>query len=134
MKNTSRPSAVLPPLASFHVEKERRSFFAFITSALHSSRRLQAGRILRQYQHLIAPSEQSASRQSSQDSETREMLVTGRPAQPRLPAQPSARNEMGWLVAVAAAFLIIHIVAGTIWLRASVNETTASQAISSLYD
>lgn len=79
MKNTSHPSAVVPPLASFHVEKERRSFFAFITSALHSSRRLQAGRILRQYEHLIAPSELSAPRQSSQDSETREMLVTSRP-------------------------------------------------------
>jgi hypothetical protein len=32
----------------------RRSFFAVILAALHGSRRAQAQRILRQYQHLIA--------------------------------------------------------------------------------
>jgi hypothetical protein len=39
-------------------------------------------------------------------------------------------------VAVALAFLVIHIVAGTLWMRASANETTPSQpdVISSSYD
>ena len=64
------------------------------------------------------------------------MLVANRPAQARLTAQPPARNEMGWLVAVAVAFLTVHIVAGTIWMRASANEAvpTGHEAISPLYD
>ncbi|WP_283811544.1 hypothetical protein [Bradyrhizobium betae] len=43
---------------------------------------------------------------------------------------------MGWLLAVALAFLVIHIVAGTIWMRASANETTPSRpdVVSSSYD
>jgi hypothetical protein len=43
---------------------------------------------------------------------------------------------MGWLLAVALAFLLVHIVAGTICLRASANETAPSrdEAISPLYD
>jgi hypothetical protein len=43
---------------------------------------------------------------------------------------------MGWLVAVAVAFIIIHIAAGTIWLRASADGATTSRhdAVSSLYD
>jgi hypothetical protein len=135
MSNISYPSARPAAYASdFLIEKEERSIFALITSALHSSRRRQASRILHQYEHLIAPSEQSAPHQSNQNSAAQEMFVTSSPAQTRLAAQLPARNEMGWLVAVAAAFLIIHIVAGTNWLRASANETTTYQAISSLYD
>jgi hypothetical protein len=39
-----------------HTEKIRRtSIFAPVIAALHDSRRLQARRILRQYQHLISP-------------------------------------------------------------------------------
>jgi hypothetical protein len=50
--------------------------------------------------------------------------------------QPPAAGELGWLLAVAAAFFLIHIVAGTIRSPASSNETTSSgqEAISSLYD
>lgn len=55
MRSVSRTSAAPAPLASdFRVEKEEQSFFASITSALHRSRRLQASRILRQYEHLLA--------------------------------------------------------------------------------
>jgi len=137
MRNVSHPSAGLAPLASdFRVEKEERSIFAFITSALHCSRRLQARRILRQYEHLIAPPEERIPRELNRNFGGQEMLVTRRPAQAKSAARLPAPSEMGWLVAVAAAFLMIHIVAGTTWLCASANEATTSrhQAISSLYD
>ncbi len=50
--------------------------------------------------------------------------------------QPPAAGEMRWVLAIAAAFFLIHIVAGTIRSQASANETTSSEheAISSLYD
>ena len=50
--------------------------------------------------------------------------------------QPPAAGEMGWLLAVAAAFLMIHIVAGTIRAQASATEPTRSgyEAISALND
>jgi hypothetical protein len=43
---------------------------------------------------------------------------------------------MGWLVAVAVAFFMVHILAGTTWLHASANEAPTSQpeAISPLCD
>lgn len=64
------------------------------------------------------------------------MLVTSKTAQARSVARRPARNEMGWLVAVALAFLLIHIVAGAIWMRASAKEATTSRSdvISSSYD
>lgn len=107
-----------------------------VSAGLHCSRRLQARRILRQYAHLMPSSDQSIPQISSQDSGDRNMLVTSRPAQARPITRASARNEMGWLVAVTLAFLVIHIVAGTIWMRASANETTPSRpdVISSSYD
>ncbi|KYK44093.1 hypothetical protein A1D31_15465 [Bradyrhizobium liaoningense] len=46
--------------ASFPIANEGRRFLASIASALRSSRRLQADRILRQYAHLIAHPRQSA--------------------------------------------------------------------------
>ncbi len=52
------------------------------------------------------------------------MIIANPPAEARLTASPPTRSEMGWLVAVAVAFLIVHIVAGTIWMRASANEGT----------
>jgi hypothetical protein len=118
------------------VEKKARNVFNSIAVALHCSRSLQARRILRQYGHLMPPSEQSIPQISSQNFGDRKMLATSRPAQARSVARPPARNEMGWLVAVALAFLVIHIVAGTIWMRASANETTTSrpEVISSSYD
>lgn len=64
------------------------------------------------------------------------MIVANRPTQGRSAAQPPSQNEMGWLVAAALAFLVAHIVALTIWTRASATESGASgqEAISSLYD
>jgi hypothetical protein len=61
--------------------------------------------------------------------------ISGSSAQAKL-AQLRAQGEMGWLVAVAVAFIIIHIAAGTIWLRASADGATTSRrdAVSSLYD
>ena len=47
----------LPLASDFRVGKAKRSFPAFIMSALHSSRQLQARRILSQNRHLIADPE-----------------------------------------------------------------------------
>jgi hypothetical protein len=130
-------SAAPAPLASdFRAEKEERSIFAFVTSALHRSRRLQARRILRQYEHLITHHNERIPHELNQSSGGQEMLVTSKPPQAKLATQLSATSEMGWLVAVALAFLVIHVVAGTIWLRASANETTTSrqEEISPLHD
>jgi hypothetical protein len=137
MRNVSHASAAPAPLASdFRVEKKERSIFAFVTSALHRSRRLQAHRILRQYEHLIAHPKERIPHELNQSSGGQEMPVASRPAQARLAARLPAPNWMGWPVAVAVAFLVIHVIAGTIWLRASANEATTSrqEAISSLYD
>jgi hypothetical protein len=116
--------------------KESQNVFNSIAAVLHCSRRLQARRILRQYEHLMQSSEESVPQISSQNSGDRKMLVTSKTAQAKLVARRPARNELGWLVAVALAFLVVHIVAGTIWMRASANETTPSRsdAISSSYD
>jgi hypothetical protein len=63
------------------------------------------------------------------------MPVASRPAQAKRTTQ-LAPGETGWLVAVALAFLLVHIVAGTICLRASANEAAPSrdEAASRLYD
>jgi len=53
------------------------------------------------------------------------MVVANRAGRARWTAPSS--NEMGWLLAVAAAFLIVHIVALTILGRASTSETTNYQ-------
>lgn len=53
----------------------------------------------------------------------------------RLTNQPRAHNEMGWLLAVAAAFLLVHIVALAISQRAFAGQATAGpSAISELCD
>lgn len=84
--------------------------------ALHP--RLQARRMLRQYADLVAHP-----RNSGPD----EMHAARRPALATLAARPPAPDRMGWPVAVAVAFLVIHVVAGTIWLRASATKTTTSR-------
>jgi hypothetical protein len=65
----------------------------------------------------------------------RRRSISGNSAQARL-AQFPAQGEMGWLVAVAVAFIIIHIAAGAIWLRAPADVviTSPPDAVSSLYD
>ena len=104
-------------------------------TTLHCSRRIQARRILRQYEHLIAHLNERISYKLNRNSGDQELLVPSSPDQVKLARLP-APGEFGWLVVVAVAFIIIHIAAGTIWLRASANEATASryQAISPLYD
>jgi hypothetical protein len=64
------------------------------------------------------------------------MIVANRPYQAKVTARSPARDEMGWLMAVAAAFLLTHVVALTICGRASANEPAAPEqaAISSLRD
>jgi len=57
MRHASFPAAGISSLqyASDSKTIRRRSIFAAVIAALHHSRRLQARRILRQYQHLISP-------------------------------------------------------------------------------
>jgi hypothetical protein len=99
MKNVLHASTELaPPASDFCAEKKERSIVAFITSALHRSRRLQARRILRQYEHLIAHREEDIWHESNQSSGGQEMLANSRPAQAKLARRP-APGEMGWLVA-----------------------------------
>jgi hypothetical protein len=133
MRNASRPSAAPTPLASdSYVEKQEQNTFTLIASALHASRHCQGRRILRQYDHLIADAKMPISHELSQNSGDQKPSVTGRPDQETWAAKLSATSEMGWLVAVALAFLPIHIATG-IWLRPSADEATTSprEAISS---
>jgi hypothetical protein len=53
------------------------------------------------------------------------MVVANRIAEARLPVRSPQRSEMRWLMAVAAAFLVVHIVAVMIWGRVSASEATA---------
>jgi hypothetical protein len=46
-------SGAASQVANRHVGSESRGIFAFIMSALHASRRHQAGRVLRHYEHLL---------------------------------------------------------------------------------
>jgi hypothetical protein len=50
--------------------------------------------------------------------------------------QLPAPGGMGWLAAVALGFIVIHVVAGAISLRASANGDTVArpEAVSPLYD
>jgi len=64
------------------------------------------------------------------------MMVGNESAQPGLAAQLSTKQEMGWLVAVALAFLAVHMVAGTIMMRAPADENrvSARPVVSAVYD
>jgi hypothetical protein len=64
------------------------------------------------------------------------MMVGNESAQPGLAAQLSTKQEMGWLVAVVLAFLAVHIVAGTIMIRASADDdrVSAHPVVSVVYD
>jgi hypothetical protein len=112
MSIISYPSEPAPHESDLVVEPERPGIFAFIMSAMHSSRRHQASRILRQYEPLI-----------ERKLRGHRMLVN-KPAQAKLTVRSPTRAEMGWLVAVAVAFLVVHIVTGTTWMRASAAEVT----------
>ncbi|MGY3507272.1 hypothetical protein [Bradyrhizobium lupini] len=54
-------------------------------------------------------------------------MVTSRATQTKLAARSHAHNETGWLLAVAAAFLIVHAAAWTICGHVSSNEGAHSQ-------
>jgi hypothetical protein len=54
------------------------------------------------------------------------MVLTNGTAQTRLTTRSHAQNEIGWLLAVAAAFLVVHVVAWTICGHASRAETANS--------
>jgi len=54
------------------------------------------------------------------------MVVTNRAAQTGLTTRSRAQDEMAWLLAVAAAFLLVHVVAWTICGRGSETETAKS--------
>jgi hypothetical protein len=108
---------------------EPKSLFAGFLKALHESRRLQASRVLRRYEHLIARPRKRTAHDLKQNSGGQEMPVSGSPDQAKLARLP-ASSEMGWLLAVALAFIVLHIIAGTIWLRASANiATTPAEAL-----
>src|SRR3954447_22023795 len=106
---------------------------AFITAALHRSRRIQARQILRRHAHLIAP---SFPQPSGRNSGSEDIMPTDyRPAKAKQ-ATETTRQEMGWLAAIAAAFMVVHIVAWTVGTHASAQETkaTVTEAISPLCD
>ena len=54
------------------------------------------------------------------------MVVANRAAQTRLTSRSQAQNEMGWLLAVGAAFLLVHVVAWNICGLASRIEAVNS--------
>jgi len=53
MSSVSYRSEAVSQASDRVVEPERRGFLAFIMSALHASRRRQARRVMRQYEHLL---------------------------------------------------------------------------------
>ncbi|MDI3563429.1 hypothetical protein [Bradyrhizobium sp. Arg816] len=55
------------------------------------------------------------------------MIAAGKPARANGVARPQTQDETGWLLAVAAAFLVVHIVALTICDRATADRTAPGQ-------
>jgi hypothetical protein len=53
MSTISYASEAVSQASDRLVEPEKRGTIAFITSALHASRRRQARRVMRQYEHLL---------------------------------------------------------------------------------
>ncbi|WP_426439485.1 hypothetical protein [Bradyrhizobium genosp. P] len=58
MKHIAFPAAGVTPVSIIPFGKRRRGLFASILGALHYTRRIQARRVLKQYQHLIDRAEQ----------------------------------------------------------------------------
>jgi hypothetical protein len=136
MSSISYRSEPVAGISDLRPKTEKSGIFAFVTKALHASRQLQANRILRRSQHLLAPAAHGIPHTSTQKQGGQQMPVANRPAQAHSTAKLPAQNESGWLAAVAIAFLIVHIVAGMLMIRASGNDIadTGREAISSLYD
>jgi hypothetical protein len=53
MKRISLPAMGVMPVTLVQFGRRRKGLFASILGAIHYSRRLQARRVLKQYQHLI---------------------------------------------------------------------------------
>jgi hypothetical protein len=53
MSTSSHPSEAVSQVSDRLVEPEKGGIIAFIMSALHASRRCQASRVIRQYEHLL---------------------------------------------------------------------------------
>jgi hypothetical protein len=53
MSTISYPSEAVSQVSDRLVEPEKAGIIAFIRSALHASRRRQASRVIRQYEHLL---------------------------------------------------------------------------------
>jgi hypothetical protein len=53
MSTISYPSEAVSQVSDRLVEPEKGGIIAFIMSALHASRRRQASRVIRQYEHLL---------------------------------------------------------------------------------
>jgi hypothetical protein len=53
MSNISYPSEAVSEVSDRLAEPKKRGIVAFIMSALHASRRRQASRVIRQYEHLL---------------------------------------------------------------------------------
>ncbi|GIQ77710.1 hypothetical protein BraRD5C2_61600 [Bradyrhizobium sp. RD5-C2] len=53
MKHISLPVAGVMPVTPIQFRRRRKGLFAAIVGAIHYSRRVQARRVLKQYQHLI---------------------------------------------------------------------------------
>ncbi|MGY4625047.1 hypothetical protein [Bradyrhizobium sp. USDA 4486] len=63
------------------------------------------------------------------------MIDASSTARARLTSRRPAQNETAWLLAIAAAFLIVHVAALTIFQRAFAGQTPPWQsAISELCD
>jgi hypothetical protein len=68
MSTISHRAEPAPHASRSLVKPKSPGIFAFIMAALHMSRRRQAARVLRQYEHLIARSAQRAPHELNQNS------------------------------------------------------------------
>jgi hypothetical protein len=137
MRHASFPAATASLEADLRGRKTRRKgIFASVLEALHYSRRLQAQRILRQYQHLISQPEQAGPHNSNPNSEAIKMPKSERLSQGNLFIRLPVPSEKVLMTIIAVAFLFLHILAGMILQRAVGNQpaTPQEQARPSLYD
>jgi hypothetical protein len=139
MRHASFPEATASLEADLYAQKirqRRRGIFASVLEALHYSRRLQAQRILRQYQHLISQPEQAGPHNSNPNSEAIKMPKSERLSQGNPFIRLPVPSEKILMTIIAVAFLFLHILAGMILQRAVGNQPVIpqEQARPSLYD
>jgi len=121
-----------PAFALFY--QERRGLLASFIDVLHHSRRRQARRIVRQYRHSIASSDQRAA-VSQRSNTVPTMAVDKRPFLTSF--QLSLRGPSILVAILLAVFIILHILAGAI-LRDATPPTgaapTQNESRASAYD